>query len=225
MIKKNIFDDISTRYDSWYENPVGKKIDELEKKAMDEMTKDIHNDGLLLEIGSGTGHWTEYFSRKGFKVMGIDTSQNMLKYAIKKKNLKSEFLLADAQHLPFNDQSFTIVVAITTLEFIANYKIALEEMNRCTKKGGKIIIGALNKYSFMGIKRKIVKNPLFRNAHFFTYLELKNLLSLFGNVKIESSVFFLPSKMLLGLANFIEKLGKRYFRFWGNFFIAIVEKY
>ncbi len=219
-----MFDLVAEKYDAYYDNPIGKKVDELEKLAMDEILGEGCDGKLVLEIGSGTGHWSKFFSEKGCRVVGIDLSRVMLEVAVNKGIKDTKFLVADAVQLPFKDVSFDCSVVITSLEFIEDFKKVVAEMNRCTKKDGKIVIGALNKYSFMSLKRKITKSPLFSKAHFFSYYELRKLLRSIGNVKIVSSVFFLPYKIFLRSADIVERIGKNIFKIFGNFLIATVEK-
>lgn len=42
----------------------------------------------MLELGCGTGHWTEYFLQKGFEVIAIDKLGNDVSYS-KKEEIKS----------------------------------------------------------------------------------------------------------------------------------------
>jgi len=60
----------------------------------------------MLELGCGTGHWTQFFCEEGFQVTGVDESEAMLERARAKNIAGARFLQADAGNLPFRDQSF-----------------------------------------------------------------------------------------------------------------------
>jgi len=78
------FNKLADSYDSWYNSSVGQMYDRLEKKAFDSLLGNYNNGKQLLEIGCGTGHWSRFFSEKGFEVTGIDISEKMINTANKK---------------------------------------------------------------------------------------------------------------------------------------------
>jgi ubiquinone/menaquinone biosynthesis C-methylase UbiE len=80
------FDSVATTYDKWYETAEGKMYDRLEKKAISRYLQHIVAGMKLLEVGCGTGHWSQFFSNCGFEVIGIDISEPMITAA--KNNLK-----------------------------------------------------------------------------------------------------------------------------------------
>lgn len=212
-------------YDNWYKTQVGQTIDRLEKKAVQKILPSVGSNEIFLEIGCGTGHWTWFFSELGYKIIGLDIDKNMLR-AAKNKDIKNAvFVQADASNLPFKDNSFDICGAITVLEFTNDFQKALKEMYRCTKPGGKLIVGALSKCSYMGLWRKFFKRKKrFKKAHFFGYAEFKKLLSQYGKTKVISSTYCFPYNWSTKIADFLERTGKTFFRPWGNFLVGVVNK-
>ena len=72
---------------NWYNNNVHKYATEgsasfVAKKELDLFAKNILKGGTVLDIGSGLGQDTEYLSQKGYTVVGIDISKEMVKYAL-----------------------------------------------------------------------------------------------------------------------------------------------
>ena len=63
------FGKLADIYDNWYGSAVGQMYDRLEKKTLDSLVGSHNNGKQLLDIGCGTGHWSRYFSEKGFEVV------------------------------------------------------------------------------------------------------------------------------------------------------------
>jgi ubiquinone/menaquinone biosynthesis C-methylase UbiE len=111
----------------------------------------------VLDIGCGSGFQTLLFARKGLHTVGIDLSKELIDEAIKKaKSEKIEdrvkFSIADATDLPFRDESFDVICCCgSVLSYIPDYKIAVSEMSRVLKQGGKIIIDVDHKWNFNSI--------------------------------------------------------------------------
>ncbi len=97
----------------------------------------------ILEIGCGTGGTSCLIAeRYGSEVTGVDLSAEMIEGAKKraaKKQLKNvRFEVADAHELPFEDETFDIVIAESATALIPDRPKTLAEYNRVTKKGGKV---------------------------------------------------------------------------------------
>lgn len=177
------FNEEAQGYESWYFTEKGKLISDLEKKALAEFIE-RHKGEELLDIGCGTGFFSVYFQELGLSVTGVDTSSKMLEVA-KSKDTKANFINADAQDLPFADKSFDVSVLITSLEFCADPEKVLREALRVTKK--RIVLGVLNKLSFLAVERKFKKNSIYKKARFYTPWGIKGLIkkALGENIKIE----------------------------------------
>ena len=98
----------------------------------------------ILDVACGTGNQSIAFARRGFSVVGIDMSPDMLKYAKKKKKpfYKIKFICKDATEIPYQDSSFdvsSISFGLHDMPEEIAIKI-LKEMIRTTKKNGEIII-------------------------------------------------------------------------------------
>jgi ubiquinone/menaquinone biosynthesis C-methylase UbiE len=184
---------VANQYEDYYTTEAGQKIDAIEKKLITELLNDIPSSSML-ELGSGTGHWTEFFIEKGFQPTAVDISEPMLEVA-KNKGLEAEFLKADARKLPFGDHSFSVVAAITMLEFIDDRKKVFQEINRVLKPGGWLLLGCLNAHSEIGRNKE--KDEVFRSAYFYTLDELFVQLSVFGKPLMKYGVYFSPTFEIL----------------------------
>ena len=179
------FNDIAHQYDLYYDTPLGKKVDETEKKVIKSFLEQMKCQHVL-EIGCGTGHWTSFFTTNGFEVTGIDVSDEMLKIAEMKEITGATFLKADAHQLPFDDNSFNCIISIAAMEFMNDQPVVWEEIERVLKPQGYFLIGALNQHSQLGKTKD--QDPVFRNADFFTVDRLKQELERFGKPEIQGCV-------------------------------------
>lgn len=91
--------------------------------------------GLLLDIGCGTGRDVLEFSRRGFRVVGIDRSAAMLKFAAQ-AGVRS-LVLADSRRQPFAQNVFDGEWACASLLHLpkADFPQALHEINRTLRHG------------------------------------------------------------------------------------------
>jgi len=121
------FDVVADAYDQWYETDEGAMYDRLERKVISRFLRQNVQVMKLLEVGCGTGHWSQFFSDCGFEVTGVDISERMIKIAQSKNMANASFQLADGHSLPFEDKSFDVTAAITTLEFVRDAELVLRE--------------------------------------------------------------------------------------------------
>ncbi len=186
------FDNIAATYDDYYKSDFGKKVDLIEKNIVRHMLSGLPRERAL-EIGCGTGHWTKFFRHLGFDVIGIDISEKMLEQA-RKRLPQVMCLKADATRLPFADQTFRYVFAITVFEFIEDQQRAFDEAYRVLKTGGYFLIGALNQNSELGQTKD--RSETFKNAKFFTPETLRGYLEKFGSPQIRGGVVLENGKIL-----------------------------
>ncbi len=102
----------------------------------------------ILDVACGTGTQSIAFAKKGFSVVGIDLSEDMLKYAYKKVKTEFDikFIQGDATKIDYADNTFdasSISLGLHDMPEDVAIKI-LNEMIRITKKGGQIIIADYN---------------------------------------------------------------------------------
>ena len=117
-------------------SPVEKTLSKWRRRLL----KDAH--GKTLEIGIGTGKSLSDYP-KGVSITGIDSSENMLKYARKRANGYNhidELLIMDAEDLRFPDNIFDTVVSSCVFCSINNPVKALKEIKRVCKSTGTVYL-------------------------------------------------------------------------------------
>jgi len=218
------FDGAAERYDQWYETARGALYDRLEKKAIGRLLPHGGGTKKLLEIGCGTGHWSAFFSAKGYNVTGVDVSEGMLMRARQKSLQNCRFEMADAHDLPFETGSCDVVGAITTLEFVRQPGRVIAEMARCAqKRTGQLLFGVLNSLSSVNQKRRLRKDSPYVSACFFSPEELIRLLAPYGRVDILVSGFVPACRSLWPSAGAYDYVGRFLKRRNGAFIAARVR--
>jgi len=86
--------------------------------------------GHILDVGCGRGIYQKSFGRSIY--LGCDIDRQNLKRAVKRPNVK--YVCADANHLPFKDNSFDLVQCSEVLEHLDSPLEATKEIVRVSKK-------------------------------------------------------------------------------------------
>ena len=95
--------------------------------------------GTYLDIGCGTGNYTNVLQEKGFQFIGIDPSIEMLKKA-QSKNQNIIWKIGAAEKTDLPQQSIDGIVGTLTIHHWTNLTRAFSELNYILKPNGKIVI-------------------------------------------------------------------------------------
>lgn len=109
-----------------------------------------YRDKKVLEIGCGVGTDLASFAKAGAIVTGVDLTLRSVDLTAKQfelYGLNGEFLVADAENLPFSNETFDIIYSFGVLHHTPNIQKAIYEIHRVVKPGGEIIIMLYNKNS------------------------------------------------------------------------------
>jgi ubiquinone/menaquinone biosynthesis C-methylase UbiE len=104
-------------------------------------------DTLVLDIGCGNGIKSLKYLKKGASVVGFDISESGAKAARKRtsKHKNTNFLVADAEHMPFKPSCFDVVSCIAVIEHVEDQNKLVSEISRTLKEEGNMIIQTPNK--------------------------------------------------------------------------------
>ena len=130
---------------------------------------------IILDLATGTADVLITLSHDNPKILkgyGVDPAVKMLEIGrakIKARNLENVLVLqeGDAQKLPFSNESFDCVTISFGIRNIPDLRLALLEMYRVTKKGGRVLILEFSK----------PENPLLKAGH---WLYLQTIVPLVG---------------------------------------------
>ena len=93
----------------------------------------------VLDVAAGTGTSTKALQRAGADVVALDFSPGMVAEG-RERHPDIEFVEGDAEALPFPTGSFDAVTISFGLRNIQNPQVAIGEMYRVLKPGGRIVI-------------------------------------------------------------------------------------
>jgi len=104
---KTVFGTISELYDKSRVNYPTKLIDDVLT------TSKIKENGNILDVGCGSGQATIPFARKGFNIIGLDLSQDLIEIAKKKCSTlpKASFSISSFEESSFSEKSFDLIIS------------------------------------------------------------------------------------------------------------------
>lgn len=104
-----------------------------------------------LDLGCGTGIFTELVAKTSVRVVGIDVATGLLAKARAKcqKYRNVEILEGSATTLPFGSSEFDLVISFgETLSHMQDYEHAFSEAGRVLTPGGLFVFSVINKWCF-----------------------------------------------------------------------------
>jgi ubiquinone/menaquinone biosynthesis C-methylase UbiE len=126
---------------------------DLEKERLFIIEKVRQVSGAILEAGTGKGYFTVALAREGFAFTSFDISEEEQKYA--RLNLmyytledRVSFDIADAECLPYNDNSFNIIFSVNMIHHLSSVRKVCDEFIRILSPQGKIILSDFNDKGF-----------------------------------------------------------------------------
>lgn len=127
----------SERYVKSYETDFWQQIFNFEADFINECIGDARN---IISVGCGPGQVEKILCAKGLKVTGIDISVEALGAApdcIRK-------IVGRAEDMSFSDGSFEAAIYVASLQFVDDYRKAIEKTADVLMSCGRIIVMLLN---------------------------------------------------------------------------------
>ncbi len=99
----------------------------------------INSAQTLLDIGCGSGLFSDLAVKKGAEVTGIDASEQLIELA-KQRNTFIKFQTGEMEELQFADNTFNIVCGFNAFQYASDINNALSEAKRVLKNKGKLVV-------------------------------------------------------------------------------------
>lgn len=106
--------------------------------ALDALTKMPSVKGTLLDVGAGTGRVTVRLQDKAERVVALDIAEGMAQFAKKAHGLSA--LVADAEHLPLQDNSIDGVFSCMALQWCRPLHKVLAELHRVMRDKARALL-------------------------------------------------------------------------------------
>ncbi len=142
----------------------------------------------VIDIGCGTGSTAVGLARMGFLVCALDRVPGMLEHTRKRAqhSLVAEQvtpMLGNVCALDFPDETFDLTLALGLLPWVSNPDLAVIEMIRVTKPGGRLILSNDNSWRLNYLLDPL-ENPIVVPFRRRVALRLRSLGLLHGNGSI-----------------------------------------
>jgi len=112
---------------------------------------DRHSGESVLEVGCGMGLDLVEYLRHGLRVSAVDVSRRSLELTrrlLDQRGMRARLMMADAERLPFAEETFQLVVARGVLMYTPDETRAVKEIYRVLKPGGRFLAILHNRHSW-----------------------------------------------------------------------------
>jgi uncharacterized protein (TIRG00374 family) len=183
---------------------------------------DAQDNETILDIGCGSGVQLRALdiAHPG-RLIGMDINRSALLFA-KSKNIKeSEFIIADAQYLPFKDRSINKIICAEIIEHLHEPEKMIHESQRVLDHGGRIAISTPNELSIWGIYEffwdRFGRGRNYGETH-LKFFSVQELYTFFGSYPVRDHRTLFIVSPLFALFNDERILG------WGRRIDAAFER-
>ena len=194
------FNKVATRYET---NDAG--IYRMCRKDYIALLNEIENEtfGNLLDVGCGTGRMIALLNQghPNKRLVGIDLSPKMIEVAKSKKLRDVEFIVGDAESLPFNDNEFDLIINSQSFHHYPNPQKFFNEVSRVLKPRGRLILRDNTSIGVMVWLINHIEVPLanlmgYGDVQIHTLREIKEYCRV-SNLKIEKLKHQIPHRLHL----------------------------
>jgi len=199
----------------------------------------VDNENTILDLGCGSGFTCRFWAKRGHKVIGVDLCHRVLKLAKKgavRDGLSEHmnYVVADAERLPFRSNTFDFAVGIAILHHVPNDLEAIREMKRVLRTYGKVAVSEPNAVNAYLLIKGFFHVLLWTNEHMILRSLKWRFIKIFRDVGLRNisvkNVIFTPrgtnSKIIKCFSNIEKKLEKQ--SILSNIsacFVVVGEKY
>lgn len=117
----------------------------------------------VLDVACGSGNLALELARRGCPTEGVDIAVNLLDQARSRaaaESLDIDFIEADAEALPYPDESFDAVVSMFGAMFAPRPQVVADELLRVTRPGGFVALANWTPEGFIGKMFRVFQKHL-----------------------------------------------------------------
>ena len=120
---------------------------------------------MALDVGCGEGRFCRALETHGISTVGIDPTPALLDTA-RARDARGQLVRGLAEGLPFQPETFDLVVSYLSLIDIPDIRTGITEMARVLKSGGTLLIANLNSFNTAGADGGWVRDEDGRRLHY-----------------------------------------------------------
>ncbi len=125
---------------------------------------------VLLDIGCNWGRWSIAAAQRGYTAVGMDPSLGAVlaaKRLSRSMGVNANFVVGDALHLPFAQDTFDVIFSYSVLQHFSNEQAAaaIAEAARVSKTDAKLFIQMANRFGIRSLYHQLRRQ--FREPHEF----------------------------------------------------------
>lgn len=223
-INNSFYDEMGERWYEAYDDPVAllRAQSKIEIPWIIERIEALKLDQVkLLDVGCGAGFLSNALAVKNYDVVGVDMSLMSLKVARDHDTTgRVQYMVADAYHLPFVDESVDVLTAMDFLEHVDRPQDVIREFSRVLKPNGLFFFHTFNRNPLshlivIKLVEWMVKNTS-KNMHvielFITPQEIKEY-CLKAQMQVQEMVGVLPVFSSLSLKSLVTGVVPKSLRF------------
>lgn len=168
----------------------------------------------ILDVGCGTGHCSRILRNdfKKAKVFAVDLAEGMIIEAKKSQAFlnKIDYRVADADALPFDEQSFDLVFSNLTLQWLPDLQRTFAELHRVMKPGGLLIFSTLGPDTLQELKQSW--QQVDQGVHVNRFVDMQGVgdqvfNASFEDVVLDRDVITLTYQTVKGLMRDLKNIG------------------
>jgi ubiquinone/menaquinone biosynthesis C-methylase UbiE len=138
------FDERAPRYDQGW---LGRFHHDVVKRTVDVALLSQPDPRRILDVGCGTGYLLRVFAERcpqAVKLAGVDPAAAMIEQAgLAASDPRVAFTVGSAEHLPYPDHQFDVVLSTTSFDHWGDQRTGLAECTRVLSANGYLIIADL----------------------------------------------------------------------------------
>jgi len=150
------YDTTASIYDKRYAEEQAAKVEAALKNVK------IEKEWLILDVGCGTGILFDHVADEADGIVGLDFSKKCLlqaKERIRNRSLRDvQLIQADADNMPFHNEVFNMVFAMTILQNTPSPNETLAEIKRVLRNDALFVITGLKKIFTKEDFERLLKN-------------------------------------------------------------------
>ena len=190
---------VPATYAAWRQTALGRITEALEHRLIVDFAADVAG-ARVLDAGCGDGLLACSLAERGAHSVGLDADRRMLVAAAARaggRGVHATFVEGRVERVPFADDVFDVVVAVTVLCFVSDASVAVREIARVLRPGGRLVIGELGRWNTWAARRRVrgwLGSPVWKAAQFRTVADLRSLIehASLSVVAVRGAVYYPP---------------------------------